>query len=118
MLNQRYDTDQNTPSLSIQVSQSNKAIRLAAYCVYFFINDILNHINSNIDGSISVDDIQLCLFLFADDAAVFTQDPRSLQLIPNDIEQNCNIWKLELNVNKIKIMIFEKGRDTNYIFFS
>ena len=83
----------------------------------FLLNDILNHINSNVDGIISVDEIQLFLLLFADDAAVFTQDPQSLQLILNDIEQYCNMWKLKLNVNKTKIMILENGRHTNYDFF-
>ena len=83
----------------------------------FFLNDILNHINTNIDGIISVDEIQLFLLLFADDAAVFTQDPQSLQLTLNDIKQYCNMWKHKLNVNKTKIMIFENGRHVNYDFF-
>ena len=53
------------------------------------------------------------MLFFADDAAVFTQEPKSLQLI----EQYCNMSKLNLNVNKTKIMIFENGRHTNYDFF-
>ena len=85
--------------------------------ILFFLIDILNHINSNVDGIISVDEKQLFLLLFADDAAVFTQAPQSLQLILNDIEQYCNMWKLKLNVNKTKIMIFENGRHTDYDFF-
>ena len=57
------------------------------------------------------------LIYFADDAVVFTTNPKSLQLMLNDIEEYCNQWKLKINVKKTKIMIFEKGRHTNVDFF-
>ena len=83
----------------------------------FFLNDILQHIKSDIDGILTVDDMQLFLLLFADDAVVFTHDPKSLQSILNDIENYCNKYKLKINVNKTKIMICENGRHTSYDFY-
>lgn len=83
----------------------------------FFLNDILNNINRNIPGIVNIDDIQVFLLLFADDAVVFTHDPNSLQSILNDIEHYCNMWNLKLNVSKTKVMIFENGRHTSYDFF-
>ena len=55
--------------------------------------------------------------LFADNAVVFAKNPNSLQSLLNDIKLYCNIYKLRLNVNKTKIMIFENGRHTNYDFY-
>ena len=83
----------------------------------FSLNDILSSVNSNIDGIIGIEDIQIFLLLFADDAVLFAQDPESLQSMLYDIENYSNIWGLRLNTNKTKIMIFENGRHTNYDFF-
>ena len=83
----------------------------------FFLNDILNSINENIDGILNIDNLKLFLILFADDAVIFANNPASLQSILNDLGQYCNIWNLKLNVNKTKIMIFENSRPTLYDFF-
>ena len=82
-----------------------------------FLNDILEHINSDVDGIMTLDDVKIFLLLFADDAALFAQNPRSLQLMLCDIETYCVEWGLKLNVNKTKCMIFEQGRSTNYDFY-
>jgi hypothetical protein len=55
----------------------NREIQQVAYCVYFFLNDRLNNINRNILGIVNIDDMQVFLLLFADDAVVFTYDPKS-----------------------------------------
>jgi hypothetical protein len=78
---------------------------------------IINNINRNIPGIVNIDDIQVFLLLFGDDAVVFTHDPNSFQPILNDIEHYCNMWNLILNVSKTKVMIFENGRHTSYEFF-
>ena len=83
----------------------------------FFLNDILNSINTNLNGIINIDTLQLFLLCFADDAVIFSENPQSLQIILNDVEQYCNVWNLKINVNKTKIMIFENGRHTKHDFF-
>ena len=83
----------------------------------FYLNDILNSINDNIDGVINIDELNLFLVLFADDAIIFGNNPESLQSILNDLEQYCINWNLKLNTNKTKVMIFENSRPTSYDFF-
>ena len=72
--------------------------------------------NSNIDGIIGIEDIQIFLLLFADDAVLFAQDPASLQSMLYDIENYSTIWGLRLNTNKTKIMIFEKDVILTFLF--
>ena len=92
-------------------------IQLAAFYVSFFLNDILDNINSDLDGILPIDDVQLFLLLFADDAVVFSRDPNTLQSILNDIENYCISCDLKLNTNKTKMMIFEAGRPTQFDFY-
>ena len=82
-----------------------------------FINDIIQNINVGLDKIFTVDDMQLFLMLYADDAIVFAKSPEVLQSILNDIESYCTIWGLKINTAKTKAMIFEKGRHTLYDFY-
>ena len=81
-----------------------------------FVNDIINNINTDLNGIFTINELKLFLILFADDQVVFTKSPQSLQSMLNDIENYCETWRLKINTctSKTKIMIFEKGRRTNY----
>ena len=83
----------------------------------FFLNDIRSCINSNMDGVMNVEELQIFLLMFADDVILFSQNPQALQSMLNDIQLYCETWGLRLNVNKTKVMIFENGRHTTHIFF-
>ena len=76
-----------------------------------FSNDILNYLNSNIDGLFTVNGIKLFLILF-DDAVLFAKTPKALQSLVRDFEQYCQEWGLRINVHKTKVMVFERGRNT------
>ena len=82
----------------------------------FFVNDILNNIDTNIDGIFTINDVKLFILLFADDAVLFAETPHALQSMLDNLELYCNEWGLKINTNKTKIMIFEKGRHTTYNF--
>ena len=60
-----------------------------------FINDILQNINAGVDNIFTVDDMQLFLMLYADDAVVFAKSPETLQSILYDIESYCTLWDLK-----------------------
>ena len=47
--------------------------------------------------------------MFADDQVLFATSPLSLQAMLHDIENYCNTWKLKINTNKTKVLIFEKS---------
>ena len=51
-----------------------------------FVNDMLQDINSHLDGIFSLNEIKLFLILFADDQVVFAKSPQSLPSLLNDIE--------------------------------
>ena len=82
-----------------------------------FINDILSNINTDIDGLFTLNEMKLFLLLFADDAILFAQKPEALQCMLNDLSTYCDTWKLRVNTNKTKVVIFEKGRHTSYDFY-
>ena len=82
-----------------------------------FINDILSNIKTDIDGLFTLNELKLFLLPFADDAIIFAQKPEALQCILNDLSTYCDTWKLRVNTNKTKVMIFEKGIPTSYDFY-
>ena len=77
-----------------------------------FINDIIDNINTNLENIFTLQDMQLFMLLYADDAVVFSTSRESLQSMLNDIELYCGTWGLKINTSKTKVMIFEKGRPT------
>ena len=102
-------------SFAIFISPLHTVV-ITVLCV-FYLNDIIQSINSNLDGIIHLDNIPMFLLLFADDAVLFSKNPNSLQSMLNDIETYCNDWNLNINVNKTKTVIFEKGRPTKFDFY-
>ena len=86
--------------------------------VMLFVNDILNNINSDLDGIFTINELKLFLIMFADAQVLVSTSSTSLQSMLNDIEMYCNTWKLKININKTKVLIFEKrGRHTDYNFY-
>lgn len=82
----------------------------------FFINDLINCINHNIEGIFTLEEIKIFVLLFADDAALFAHEPEALQSMLNDLSDYCHTWGLKVNTSKTKVMIFEAGRHTTYNF--
>ena len=82
-----------------------------------FINDIIQNINTDLNDIFTIDEMQLFLLLYADDAVVFAKLQKVLQLILNDIESYCTLWGLKINTRKTKAMIFEKGRHTHFDYY-
>ena len=54
-----------------------------------FINDIIDNINTNLESIFTLQDMQLFMLLYADDAVVFSTSRESLQSMLNDIELYC-----------------------------
>ena len=73
-----------------------------------FINDIVQNIKSDSNDIFTVDDMQLFLLLYCDDAVVFANSLEVLQSMLYDIETYCTQWGLKINTKKTKAMIFEK----------
>lgn len=82
-----------------------------------FINDIIQNVNSDFDNIFTIDELQIFMLLYADDAVVFARSPEVLQCILNDIESYCTTWGLSKNALTRKAMIFEKRRQTSFDFY-
>ena len=50
--------------------------------------------------------IKLFLLLHAEDMTIFSETAKGLQERLNVLESYCNRWKLTVNINKTKVMVF------------
>ena len=53
--------------------------------------------------------IIIYILLYADDIIIFGNSPEDLQKSLATLEDYCSKWKLTVNTNKTKIMVFRKG---------
>ncbi|XP_055839194.1 uncharacterized protein LOC129907145 [Episyrphus balteatus] len=58
---------------------------------------------------VSFDNTNVKVIMYADDIVILAESPSSLQLMINKLYQYCLVWGLEVNVEKSKVMIFQKG---------
>ena len=91
-----------------------------------FLNDLevyLEHKNNaGIDIDVRNDDIDAFVYikiltlLYADDTVLIAQDPASLQKCLNDFYDYCLKWKLKINHDKSKIIVFGSSKhiDTGF----
>jgi hypothetical protein len=59
--------------------------------------------------------------MYADDMVQFAESPESLQHLLNTLHTYNNEWKLTLNVDKTKIMVFRNGgkvKDNERFFYN
>ena len=83
----------------------------------FFVNDIIDNINTNLQDIFTINELKLFLILFADDQVLFATSPETLQSLLTDLENYCQLFGLKINTNKTKAMIFEKGRRSHHDFY-
>ena len=54
--------------------------------------------------------IKMFVIVYADDTVILADTKEGLQYALNIFQSYCEIWKLEVNVEKTKVMIFSKGK--------
>jgi predicted DNA-binding ArsR family transcriptional regulator len=74
-----------------------------------FINDIDSIFSSDICFPVQLIDTKLNCLLYADDLLLLSESKEGLQSCLDSLKANCDRWKLKVNLNKTKIMIFSKG---------
>ena len=83
-----------------------------------FLGNELSGLNTIIDESsqLNMDEmdtnklLKLFLLLYADDTILFSETPSGLQLGLIKVKEYCDKWRLKLNVNKCRIVIFSRGK--------
>ena len=62
--------------------------------------------------------LKLLLLLYADDTVIFSDNHQGLQKALDNLEVYCKIWKLTVNVDKTKVVVFERRKSKNkYNFY-
>ena len=82
---------------------------ISPFLFALFINDIELNLQENLNDGISIDQLQLYLLLFADDAVLFSETRQGLQNHLINLENYCTKCNLSVNVPKTKIVVFRKG---------
>ena len=73
-----------------------------------YINDLLNYIQVDKDTPYMKDKIVNCL-LYADDLVLLSQSEEGLQKSVDGLNRFCKEWKLTVNMDKTKIVVFNKA---------
>ena len=85
---------------------------------YFFRHNSTSGIeceSSELDHTVTIY-LKLFILLYADDTVTFSESKEGLQAALNVYSNYCNKWRLSINVEKSKVMVFSKGRHMDYSF--
>ena len=90
-----------------------------------FLNDLEDHmVADNLDGitlDINTDDLfiytQLYILLYADDTIILVESETSFQQSLNSFNTYCEEWKLTINKEKSKVMIFGARKTDGFNFY-
>ena len=73
-----------------------------------YANDLESHLYSA-DGGVTIRDLKLMLLLYADDLVLFVETLDALRLQIDKLYNYCQKWKLLINTEKSKIVVFRQG---------
>ncbi len=82
---------------------------LSPFLFSMYINDLEDEFYLKGLEGIDIGMIKIFLLLYADDIAILASTKEQLQEGLNTLQTYCQKWKLTVNTNKTKIMIFRKG---------
>ena len=82
---------------------------LSLFLFCMFINDSEENMRVKSCSGLTISDLKLWLMLYADDTVILSETSVGLQESPDVMYDYCEQWKLYLNVDKSKIVLFSKG---------
>ena len=84
---------------------------------YFLSSQNVSGVERGTDTDQAAIFLKMFILLYADDTVLFSESPNDLQEALTCFKDYCDTWKLKINVEKTKIMIFSKGNARqNYTF--
>ena len=78
-----------------------------------YLNDLPNYLMSNSTDPVSLQNDSLNCLMYADDLVLLSTTAEGLQKCIDKVKEYCQNWKLNLNVQKTKIIIFNKQGKIN-----
>ena len=92
--------------------RSNKGVKqgdtLSTTLFNLYINDLPDIFNFEDNNPIKIGNTNVSCLKYADDLIIMSTSPHSLQKCMKNLEEYCTKWKLEVNLKKTKVMIFNK----------
>ena len=82
---------------------------LSPFLFAMYINDLEAELAVKGVAGINTGIINLHILMYADDIVLFRKSPKDLQNALDSLAEYCNKWKLTVNTNKTKIMVFRNG---------
>ena len=81
-----------------------------------YINDLVNHLETDGAQGVELWDIRLCAMLYADDLILMAENENDLKLQMQALGSYIEKWNMEINPKKSKVMIFndpKKRKETD-----
>lgn len=69
----------------------------------------INDLYECLEGGLYIDHLNIRLLLYADDIVILADNIATMQKMIKNLENYCNTWNLEVNLNKSEILIFRNG---------
>jgi hypothetical protein len=91
---------------------------LSPFLFTMYVNDLEEELYLNGFEGVDINNFKMFLLLYADDIVLLSKTPVDLQNGLNILENYCQRWKLKVNIEKTKIMVFGKGRLPNNLRFT
>ena len=82
---------------------------LSPFLFSMYINDLEDELILNNVQGLDLEHFKIFLLMYADDIVVFSETAEGLQNGLNCMYQYCQKWKLSVNTQKSKVMVFRKG---------
>jgi hypothetical protein len=74
----------------------------------FFINDICANVDAHLNDICTFDEVKVFMLLYADDSVLFATSKETLHYLIDEVKGYFESWNLTVNIEKTKIMLFEK----------
>ena len=82
---------------------------LSPFLFSLYLNDLESEFAKNGFEGVDIGVLKLFLLLYADDIVIFSESEKGLQTGLDILYAFCQSWKLKVNIQKTKVMVFRKG---------
>ena len=82
-----------------------------------YINDLVKNLNETQTDPVVMGDISINSLLYADDIILLSSTESGLQKSLDELNKFCSSWKLDVNKEKSKVMIFNSNGKTHLNYF-
>ena len=82
-----------------------------------YINDLVKNLNETQTDPVVMGDISINSLLYADDIILLSSTESGLQKSLDELNKFCSSWKLDVNKEKSKVIIFNSNGKTHLNYF-